>query len=145
MTRSRSTSQSIALTAALAGLLSLAASACKQPPPALVDAGAPAPVVIDAAPTVLVPMDDDAGFDAAVAAVHHPGGPGMSTNQLRAKQCCNALKQQAGTDPTLMGVVAVCNSFAAQLGPSAGGQAPEFAAVRNMLKGHNMPAVCQGL
>jgi hypothetical protein len=145
MTRSRSTFISTAVTAALAGLLSLAASACKQPPPALVDAGAPAPVATDAAPTVLAPLDEDAGVDAAVPAVKHATGPGLNTNQLRAKQCCNALKQQAGTDPTLMGVVAVCNSFAAQLGPSAGGQAPEFAAVRSMLKGHNMPAVCQGL
>ncbi len=148
MTLPRSRCTSLALTALLAcaaGLLPLASSACKQPPPALVDAGAPAPVATDAAPVVLVPLDEDAGVDAAVPVVHHATGPGLNTNQLRAKQCCNALKAQAGTDPSLTAIVGMCEAVAAQLGPSAGGQAPEFAAVRNMLKGHNLPAVCQGL
>ena len=134
------------LAAIALGAMPFVSLACKQPAPAIVDAGAPAaPVPTDAAPAVLVPMDEDAGFDAGTAVVHHPSGPGMNTNQARAKQCCNALKAQAGTDPSLTAIVGMCNAVAAQLGPSSAGQAPEFAAVRNMLKGHNMPAVCQGL
>jgi hypothetical protein len=154
MTRTRLTTRSITLTiaapAALAGallLLALGCLGCKQPAPAIVDAGgpAPAPVTVDAAPAVLVPMDDDAGIDAGAVVVHHGGGGASNTNQIRAKQCCAALKAQAGTDPSLAAIVGMCNAVAAQLGPSTGGQAPEFAAVRNMLKGHNMPAICQGL
>ncbi len=121
--------------------------ACKQPPPAVVDAGPP-PAATDAAPAVLVPLDEDAGngLDASDAApAHHASGGGMNTNQARAKQCCAALAKQAGTDPTLGALVVMCNSVAVQMGPSSGGQAPEFAAVRNALKGHNIPAVCSGL
>jgi hypothetical protein len=119
--------------------------ACKQPAPAIVDSGPP-PAATDAAPAVLVPMDEDAGLgiDAAVAVVHHPGG-GLNANQARMKQCCAALAKTAGTDPTLNTLVVTCNAFAIQMGPSAGGQAPEFAALRNALKGHNVPAVCSGL
>ena len=92
-------------------------------------------------------MDEDAALevDAAVAVHHGGGGPGLSLNQARAKQCCNALKAQAGTDPLLAGMVAQCNNIAMQMGPSAGGQAPEFAPLRQFLKGKNMPAICQGL
>jgi hypothetical protein len=121
--------------------------ACKQPAPAIVDSGPP-PAATDAAPAVLVPLDEDAGnVDASDAAParHGGGGSGMNTNQARAKQCCAALAKQAGTDPSLGALVVMCNSVAMQMGPSSGGQAPEFAAVRNALKGHNMPAVCSGL
>ncbi len=120
--------------------------ACKQPALAIVDAGPP-PVATDAAPAILAPLDEDAGVDAGVDAAppHHATGPGLNTNQARAKQCCNALAKQAGTDPSLGALVGICNSVAMQMGSSAGGQAPEFAAVRNALKGHNIPAVCSGL
>ena len=121
--------------------------ACKQPAPAVVDAGPP-PAATDAAPAIIAPLDEDAGsaIDASDAAPpHHASGGGMNTNQSRAKQCCNALAKQAGTDPSLGALVMMCNSVALQMGPSSGGQAPEFAAVRNALKGHNIPAVCSGL
>jgi hypothetical protein len=100
-----------------------------------------------AAPAVLVPMDEvDANVpDSAPPPVHHAGGSTLSVNQSRAKQCCNALKAQAGTDPILAGLVAQCNTIAMQMGPSAGGEAPEFAPLRQFLKGKNMPAICQGL
>ena len=122
-------------------------AACKQPAPAIVDSGSPAPAATDAAPAVLAPLDEDAGMDAGVHAgpAKHGGGPGLNTNQSRAKQCCNALAKESGTDPTLVALVAMCNSVAMQMGSSTGGQAPEFAAVRNVLKGHNIPAVCSGL
>jgi hypothetical protein len=119
--------------------------ACKQPAPAIVDAGPP-PAATDAAPAVLVPLDEDAGngLDASDAApARHATGPGMNTNQLRAKQCCNALRAQAGTDPMLKSLAGQCDGMAAQLGSA--GNAPEFAGVRSLLKGKNMPAICQGL
>jgi hypothetical protein len=131
----------------------LMAVACKKPPPAVVDAGPP-PVEVDAAPAVLTALDEDAGEDAADA---HDGAPakhagsGLNTNQLRAKQCCAALRSQAktlGASPEanmLIGFAATCDTLAVQVGPTAGGQAPEFAPLRQMLKGHNIPAVCQGL
>jgi hypothetical protein len=132
----------------VAAAAALLAVACKQPAPAVVDAGPPTPppAASSAAPAVLTPMDEDAGsaVDAAPA-VHHAGGPGQTTNQIRAKQCCAALKSQAGSDPSLAAIVGMCNAVAAQLGPSSQGEAPEFAAVRAMLKGHNIPAICQGL
>jgi hypothetical protein len=135
-----------AILVACAGLGVLLA-ACKQPGPAVVDAGPPAPAATDAAPAVLVPLDEDAAppVDAAVAVVHKSGGAGLSVNQARAKQCCNALKTQSGTDPILAGLVAQCNTIAMQMGPSTGGEAPEFAPLRAFLKGKNMPAICQGL
>jgi hypothetical protein len=122
-------------------------AACKQPAPAVVDSGPPpTPVATASAPTQLVPLDQDAAadVDANVPPVHR-GGPAISVNQARAKQCCNALKAQAGTDPLLAGLVAQCNTIAMQMGPSTGGQAPEFAPLRQFLKGKNVPAMCQGL
>ncbi len=127
--------------------------ACKQPPaPATVDASPP-PVPTDAAPTQLVPLDEDAGstVDAAPPAVHHAAGGGLTTNQSRAKQCCNALRAQAktmGASPEaniLVGFAAQCDMVAMQIGPTSGGHAPEFAGLRQLLKGHNIPGVCSGL
>ncbi len=143
------------------GLLSLACAsaipmlviACKKPPPAVVDAGPP-PEAPDAAPAVLAPLDEvDAAMpDASDAAPpKHATGGGLSTNQARAKQCCNQLRLQAkqmGASPEanmLMGFATTCDGLAMQVGPTAGGQAPELAPLRAMLKGHNIPAICQGL
>ncbi len=138
----------------LLGLLGLAASACKQPTPApmAVDASPP-PAATDAAPAVLVPMDVDSGpaIDAAAPAVKHVGGTGLTINQARAKQCCNALRAQAkslGASPEanmLTTIAAQCDVVAMQIGPTAGGEAPEFAALRALLKGHNLPGVCSAL
>ena len=121
-------------------------AACKHDSAAPAFDAAPAPVV-DAAPAQLVPMDEDAGstIDAAPAPVHHAGGGGLSNNQARAKQCCTALRAAGKTDPMLSAFAAQCDMVAMQIGPTSGGQAPEFAALRNLLKGHNIPAVCSGL
>ncbi len=130
-----------------AGLVPVVVGACKKPEPAVVDAGAPEPVATDAAPTVLTALDEDAGFDAGFdAGVVHHGGMGMNTNQLRAKQCCNELRKMGGTDPILHSLAVQCDMFAAQLGPTAGGQAPELAPLRQLLKtSPKIPPMCQGL
>lgn len=126
---------------------------CPKKPVAEVDAGAPAAVEIDAAPTLLAPLDEDAGWDAGVdAAVKKTGsGSGLNTNQTRAKQCCNALRGQAkalGNSPEaqqLLGVAAMCDGVALQVGPTKGGNAPELAPLRALLAGKNVPPLCQGL
>ena len=126
----------------------LCAAACKKPEPAIVDAGAPPPtVVIDAAPAQLAPLDAvDAALevDAAPPPAHRPGS-GLSTNQARAKQCCAAIRAQGKTDPILTALAVQCDTVAMQIGPTSSGQAPEFGAIRQMLKGHNIPALCSGL
>jgi hypothetical protein len=124
------------------------AGACKKPDPAPVQNTAPPPVVVDAAPMQLVPISEDAGItiDAAPPPVaHHASGGGLTNNQARAKQCCNALRAAGKSDPMLTAFAAQCDMVAMQMGPTSGGQAPEFAGIRNLLKGHNIPAVCSGL
>ena len=116
------------------------------------DSGLPPPVVIDAAPTLLAPLDEDAGYDAGPDAnkPKHTGG-GLSTNQLRAKQCCTALRTQAkalGNSPEaqqLLSIAAMCDGVAVQIGPTSGGQAPELAPLRQILQGKSVPPLCQGL
>ena len=117
-----------------------------------VDAGAASPAVtIDAAPTIVAPLDTvDAGEDAGAAdAGKKPTGSGLTTSQQRAKQCCNALRGQAkalGNPPELVPLVASCDAFALQVGPSKGGQAPELEPLRQLLKGKpTLPALCSGL
>jgi hypothetical protein len=123
----------------------------------VVDAGAPAPTPTPTptpSETVHAPLEEDAGADAdADADAGKPKwtGPGMNVNQARAKQCCNALRTQAkslGNSPEaaqLNQAAMLCDGVAMQLGPTAGGQAPEFAAVRALLQGKTIPPVCQGL
>ena len=126
---------------------------CPKKPVAEVDSGAPVAVEIDAAPTLLAPLDEvDAGADTGPdAAVKKHGGTGLNTNQTRAKQCCTALRTQAkalGNSPEaqqLIGVAAMCDSVAVQVGPTAGGNAPELAPLRAMLAGKTVPPICQGL
>lgn len=126
---------------------------CPKKPVEVVDAGAPVAVEIDAAPTLLAPLDEDAGFDAGPdAAVKKPGGgTGLNTNQTRAKQCCNALRAQAkalGNSPEaaqLVGIASMCDGVALQVGPTKGGSAPELAPLRAMLAGKTVPPLCQGL
>ena len=45
----------------------------------------------------------------------------------------------------LTSFAAQCDLVAMQMGPTSGGQAPEFAGIRALLKGHNIPGVCSGL
>jgi hypothetical protein len=128
-------------------------AACNKPQVAAVFDAGPPPAAVDAAPVQLAPISDDAGstVDAAVAVVKHTGGPGLTNNQARAKQCCNALRAEAkglGASPEanmLTSFAAQCDMVAMQMGPTSGGQAPEFAAIRTLLKGHNIPGVCNGL
>jgi hypothetical protein len=142
------------VTLSFTSVLPLMIVACKKPPPAVVDAGPPPEVVVDAAPAILTALDEDAGQDAADASDghRHPGtGTGLNTNQVRAKQCCAALRSQAkqlGASPEanmILTFAATCDQLAVQVGPTSSGQAPELAPLRQMLKGRNMPPVCQGL
>jgi hypothetical protein len=147
------TSISGSLLPACAGVSALVLlAACKEPPAAATFDAAPAPVPTDAAPTVLVPLDEDAGIvvDASRPPVRHAGS-GLTSNQARAKQCCNELRAQAktlGASPEaniLTGFAAQCDMVAMQMGPTSGGQAPEFGALRQLLKGHTIPGICNGL
>ena len=136
------------LVLACVSLVPVIVGACKKPEPAVVDAGLPEPVPTDAAPTVLAALDDDAGADAGVdaAPVHHATGPSLNTNQARVKQCCDALSKQAGTDPILHSLAVQCTTFAMQVGPTSGGQAPELGPLRQLLKtSPKLPPICQGL
>jgi hypothetical protein len=136
---------------ACTSVIPLLALACKKPEPAIVDAGPP-PVATDAAPAILAPLDEDAAVpDAADAAPVKHAGSGLTTNQARAKQCCAAIRSQAkqlGASPEanmLNTMAASCDAFALQVGPTSGGQAPELAPLRALLKGKTVPPVCQGL
>jgi len=108
---------------------------------------------VDAAPTVLQPLDEiDAGADAAEAAAPVRHGNGLTTSQTRAKQCCNALRTQAkalGNSPEaqqLLSVATLCDGIAIGIGPSAGPQAPELEPIRAILRGKpTLPPLCQGL
>jgi hypothetical protein len=147
---SRSRIRAIAAVAFMSALPFLAACP-KKDVPAAPDAYV-APVPTDSTPLDLTTLLEDAGQDAAPeAAVVHHAGPSGNTNQVRARQCCAALRSQAkqmGASPEanmVMGIALQCDVVAAQIGPTAGGQAPELAPLRNMLKGRTMPPVCQGL
>lgn len=114
-----------------------------QPPEA-----APPPPVEEASTTNLVPLEEP---DAAVEDVVEAGkklGPAVPTNVARLKQCCNQLSIQAkamANSPEggmFQQAAAQCNTMAASLGPNA--QAPEMGAIKALLAGRNIPAVCAG-
>lgn len=75
-------------------------------------------------------------------------GGGTSTNMARLKQCCNQLAIQAkamANSPeggVLAQAAAQCNATVAALGPNA--NAPELGAIKTLLAGRNIPAVCAG-
>lgn len=111
----------------------------------------PTPTVTE---TVLAPLVEDAGSDDASdadAAKPKYTGPGLNMNQIRAKQCCSALRGQAkalGASPEaaqLTQMAVMCDTLALQIGPTSKGQAPELAPLRTMLQGKTIPPVCQGL
>lgn len=138
------------------GLFALAASsaipllaACpKKETPAIVDAAPPPPPVEDAAPLVLVPVEEDAGVDAGADAGPKKYGPAVNANVARLKQCCAALGAQAkqlGASPEagmLQQAAAQCSAMAGQAGAS--GNAPELGVLRTLLAGRTVPAVCAG-
>jgi hypothetical protein len=114
----------------------------------------PAPVVEDAAPvappastpevTELAPLVEEAGVDADAAPKKWTGGGGgTNANQVKIKQCCNALRNQSktmGNSPELNTMAMTCDAIAAQVGPA--GNAPEFAQLRAILKSVQLPAAC---
>lgn len=116
-----------------------------QPP----EAAAPPPEV-DSGPTVLEPMEEDAGEDAgedADAGKKLTGKP-VNTNVARLKQCCNQLSIQAKAMPNtpegglFQQAAAQCSTMASSLAPGA--SAPEMGAIKTILAGRNIPAVCAG-
>lgn len=120
----------------------------KEEPPAAPDA-APPPPPPDAAPTVLEPLEEDAGDDAdADAEPPKKAGGHYNPNVARLKQCCNQLKSEAkrlGSAPEagmLAAAAAQCSTMAAQVGPK--GTAPEMGVLRGLLKGRTVPPVCRG-
>jgi hypothetical protein len=156
MASTRSSFGRVALALALASALPAIVVACKKdPPPPTPTEPAPEPAPTPTETLVLAPLVEDAGDDADAAdaadAAKRPTGPGMTTNQARARQCCNALRAEAkrmGASPEaaqLNGLAGMCDTFAMQLGPTRGGEAPELAPLRQMLKGRTLPAACSGL
>ncbi len=77
-----------------------------------------------------------------------PSGPATNTNVARLKQCCNQLAIQAKAMPNspegglFQQAAAQCNAMASALGPNA--NAPELGAIKTLLAGRNIPAVCAG-
>ena len=138
--------RSLFVVAAL-GLLPTLAACPKKPQPVTVDAEPP-PAPVDAAPTVLEPLVEDAGADVVDARPHATGGGhAVDPTIQRLKQCCAALSKQAkenGNPPDIMPAVNMCNQVSGQL--AANPNAPELNAVRPLLKmAKNLPPLCQGL
>jgi len=137
----------------LLGIPALVLGCPKKPQPVEFDAGAVPVATVDAAPTVLQPLDEiDAAVDAAEAAAPPKHGTGLTTSQTRAKQCCTALRNQAkamGNSPEaqqVLSIATVCDGIALGIGPSAGPQAPELEPIRAILRGKpTLPPLCQGL
>jgi hypothetical protein len=133
---------------AIFSALPLLVACPKKTEPAPFDAGPP-PAPVEDVQTNLVPMEEDAGTPDADAGKPKYTGPGVSTNVLRLKQCCNAIGAEGkrlGASPEggmFTAAAAQCNTLAAQAG--ATGTAPELAVVRGMLAGRTLPAACSGL
>ena len=135
---------------AIAGSLPLLAGCPKKAVPVVPDAEV---VAVDAAPAVVEPIVEDAGWDAADAADAAKAafrGPAVNPTVAHLKQCCQALAVQGaalGSSPEaamIKNASITCNSFAAQVGP--GGNAPELGPFRAMLKaGKGVPAICASL
>jgi hypothetical protein len=131
--------------------LAILVLACpKKPPPAVEDAAPPPPPAPTPSVTELAPIGEDAGDDAAAeaAAPKKWTGPAYNGNQLRIKECCNAMRAQAKqmgpSSPEgfqLNALATQCDLVAAQVGPQ--GTAPEFNQLRQMLKSIKLPVACQ--
>jgi len=114
-----------------------------------VDAEAPPPPASTPSVTELAPLTDDGGpdADAAEAGPKRSGGGGYNGNQLKIKECCNAMRAQAkamGNSPEafqITSVAGMCDNLVTQVGPQ--GNAPEFAQLRAMLKSIKLPSACQ--
>ena len=148
---SRGTRSSVFTVITLA-IVGLALAGCpKKTVPAADDASAA--VAVDAAPAVVEPIVEDAGWDAADAADAAKAafrGPSVNPTVAHLKQCCAALATQGaalGSSPEgvmIKNAAITCTTFAAQVGPS--GNAPELGPFRAMLKaGKGVPAICANL
>jgi hypothetical protein len=125
--------------------------ACEKKKPPVVDAAPPPPPPVDAGVVQLVPLDDagDAAPEAASGPARpHSNGTPTNTNTARIRLCCNAIRGEAkklGAAPeamVLVGIAAQCDVLALQ---ASSGSAPEFAQVRQMLKGRTIPNACAGM
>ncbi|AKV01079.1 hypothetical protein AKJ09_07742 [Labilithrix luteola] len=136
---------------AIFSALPLLVACPKKETPQVDAAPPPAPAVVeDAAPTLLVPMEEDAATDAAADAdaAKKATGPGVPTNVARLKQCCAQLRTQAkamGSSPEagmITAAAAQCDTMAGGLGAS--GTAPELGVIKGLLAGRNIPPICAG-
>jgi len=134
---------------ATAGSALVLTSGCEKKKPPPVEVPPPPPPPVDAGVVVLVPLDDagDAAPEVGPARPHGNWTP-PNPNAARIRQCCNAIRGEAkklGAAPEaamLIGIAAQCDLLAGQV---TGGNAPEFAQVRQMLKGRTVPAACSGM
>jgi len=136
---------------ATSGLAVIAAPASAKKPPPVVAAAPPPPPPVDAGVVQLVPLDDagDAAPEASGGPARpHGNGAPTNSNTARIKLCCNAIRGEAkklGAAPEAMvmvGIAAQCDLLALQ---ASSGSAPEFAQVRQMLKGRTIPNACAGM
>jgi hypothetical protein len=145
------TVRSLVLVALGAFGAALVAGCPKKEAPVVQEAGPP-PAPEPTAPqiTELAPLEDDSGppADAASeAGKKWRAGGGSSANQLKIKECCNAIRTQAktiGASPEafqLNALAVQCDAFAAQMG--AQGNAPELNQLRQILKTAKVPLACQ--
>ena len=126
---------------------------CPKKDPPVADAGpAPTPTPTPSE-TALAPLIEDSGPDdtGVDTGVKPAQGGGLTANQLRVKQCCNAIRAQGkslGTAPeaaNFTNAAVMCDQLVGVVGPSASGQVPELAPVKTMLQGKTLPPLCQGL
>jgi hypothetical protein len=149
MARSRSSAPRRTLLALAVCSIVPVLAACPKKETPVFDAGAPPPAPVEDVQTTLIPMEEDAGqADADADAPVKYTGPAVNTNVLRLKQCCNALAAEAkrmGSSPEagmFTAAAAQCTAMASQIAPN--GTAPELGALRGLLAGRNVPAVCAG-
>ncbi len=149
MTRRISARRAV-LMLAFTGVLPLLMLGCPKKPPPPPDVPDTAPAEVDSGPTVITPLDEDDAGDAAEAEApkKHYGGSPANGNAAAIKQCCSAMRAQAktlGTSPEanqILSVAQLCDTFAMA---ATSGNAPEFAVIRNALKGHQLPTACAGI
>jgi hypothetical protein len=130
--------------AAVALFIPAALIGCPKKAAPVEDAGAPPPPASTPEVTELAPLVEEAGPDVSEAGPKKWGGGGYNSNQLKIKECCNALRAQAkqmGNSPELTAAAMQCDAIAAQVGPQ--GTAPEFAQIRAILKNFKLPSACQ--
>lgn len=139
----------ILLAFSIAAAAPLLAACPKKDQPAVVDAGPPPPPPVEAAVVDLTPIVEDAGPDVYEASAPKWTGPAPNPMVTRIKQCCAAIRAQAkalGASPEanmINTAAASCDALAAQA--AASGNAPEFTAVKSLMQGKPLPAVCAGL